>query len=279
MLFRYHFHWMLRIGKKKLLRFLEKFFLISGLLVLGFYGSAKLYSHIYQKYTSYTFNEELSRRTPTIKGFVKSLFGIVPRIEKSEKSRPPTSPQPQIDEAELLHRMIYAPEMVPDGGKEWDKSRLDKYKKAQTPPAGSVLGRLEIPSLNLSVMLLQGTDDWTLNRAVGHIEGTSLPGQPGNLGIAGHRDGFFRCLKDIKRNSTVILTTLSGRFSYRVNGIDIVQPKDIEVLSTTKNPTLTLVTCYPFLYLGDAPKRYIVSAEMIKAESPNELAAEYGSPK
>jgi len=238
--------------KKRLLRFLEKLFLITGLLFLAFYGSAKLYSYFYQKYTSYTFNKQLSRRTPSIKSF---------------------------DEKELLRQMIYAPEIVPDGGKGWNRNRLNKFKKAAPPPPGSVLGRLEIPSVNLSVMLLQGTDDWTLNRAVGHIEGTSLPGQPGNLGISGHRDGFFRCLRDIKLNSTIILTTLNGRFFYRVSGIDIVKPRDIEVLSATKDPTLTLVTCYPFHYVGDAPKRYIVTAGIVKTESPNELAAEYGGAK
>ncbi len=259
--------------KKKLLRFLEKFFLIAGLLVLGFYGSAKLYSYFYQKYTSYTFSAQLSRKTPSIKGFIKDLFGIA---QMREKPLPSGSSHSGIDEKDRLRRMIYAPEIVPDGGKNWDKSRLNKYKKSSVPPPGSVLGRLEIPSVSLSVMLLQGTDDWTLNRAVGHIEGTSLPGQPGNLGISGHRDGFFRCLKDIKQNSTIVLTTLNGRFFYRVNSMDIVKPKDIEVLSATKNPTLTLVTCYPFHYLGNAPKRYIVSADMIKAESPSELSAEYG---
>jgi LPXTG-site transpeptidase (sortase) family protein len=264
------------MGKKKLLRLLEKFFLIAGLLVLGFYGSAQTYSYLYQKYTSYTFSEQLSRRTPSFKGFIGSLFGISPT---KKETLPRGSLQSRIDEKELLRRMIYAPEIVPEGGKGWDRNRLNKYKNSRAPSPGSVLGRLEIPSVNLSVMLLQGTDNWTLNRAVGHIEGTSLPGQPGNLGIAGHRDGFFRCLKDIKRNSTIILTTLNGRFFYRVSGIDIVKPKDIEVLSTTKTPTITLVTCYPFLYVGDAPKRYIVTAEMVKAENPNELAAEYGDLK
>jgi sortase A len=240
------------MGKKRLLRFFERFFLIAGLLVLGFYVSTKLYSYLYQKYTSYTFNRQLSRQPPSIKGF---------------------------DEKELLRRMIHAPQIIPDDGKEWENSRLSKYKKSGIPTAGSVLGRLEIPSVSLSVMLLQGTDEWTLNRAVGHIEGTPLPGQPGNLGTGGPRDGFFRCLKDIKQNSSITLTTLNGRYLYRVSSIDIVQPKDVEVLSPTKIPSLTLVTCYPFHYVGDAPKRYIVSAEMIKAESPEELAAEYSGAK
>jgi sortase A len=127
-------------------------------------------------------------------------------------------------------------------------------------------------------MLLQGTDDWTLNRAVGHIEGTALPGQPGNIGIAGHRDGFFRPLKDIPRNSSIILTTLKGRFLYRVSAINIVNPEDVRLLAPTPHPSLTLVTCYPFHYVGDAPKRYVVTAEMYKIQSVAEVASEYNKP-
>jgi LPXTG-site transpeptidase (sortase) family protein len=267
------------MGKAKWLRLCERLCLIAGLLALGFYGLAKLYTYSYQRYTSYSFNEQLNNRTPSIRGFLENLLGkgIKQETKAAKRAKPPSSspkpPKPSLDEKELLRERIYAPEVIPNGN-SWDQSRLRKYMKSNDPSPGSVIGRLEIPSLDLSVMLLQGDDEWTLNRAVGHIAGTSLPGQPGNMGIAGHRDGFFRCLKDIKRDSTIGLTTLNGRFTYRVTDINVVTPKDIKVLAATKNPTLTLVTCYPFLYVGDAPKRYIVSAELIRVENPAELAAE-----
>jgi len=99
-----------------------------------------------------------------------------------------------------------------------------------------------------------------LNRAVGHIDGTAVPGQSGNLGIAGHRDGFFRGLKDVHLGDPIELETLGGSQIFRVADIRIVSPEDVSVLDTTAGPVLTLVTCYPFYFVGDAPQRYIVRA-------------------
>lgn len=205
---------------------------------------------------------------PSLRGFISHLLG-------GQIQRVPAAPK-QIDGEALLRSMVYAPEAVPTN-KGWSADRLRAFKNAANPSPGSVLGRLEIPAADLSVMLLQGTDDWTLNRAVGHIEGTALPGQPGNLGVAGHRDGFFRPLKDIPQNTVIMLTTLKGRFFYRVSAINIVRPDEVQLLAPTKHPTLTLVTCYPFYYVGDAPKRYVVTAEMFKIQGASEVAAEYVS--
>ena len=244
---------------------LERLFFLAGILALGYYAGAKIYSSAYQSYAKYSFDEQLSGRSPSISGFFAHFFG----------KEPPPSDVKKIDGEELLRSLVYAPEAVP-AGRGWSADRLREFKEAAIPSPGSVLGRLEIPSVDLSVMLLQGTDDWTLNRAVGHIEGTALPGQPGNLGVAGHRDGFFRCLKDITKDTTITVTTLKGRFYYRVCAINIVKPNDVELLAPTKHPTLTLVTCYPFHYVGAAPKRYVVTAEMVKIQGINEVAAEYG---
>jgi len=252
----------------KWIQILEHLFLIAGVLALGFYGSAKLYTSAYQSYEKYSFEQQLSGRTPSIPGFVGHLLG------KKEAPEQLATGKRTVNGEELLRSMVYAPEIVPMD-KGWSADRLRAFKRAATPSPGSVLGRLEIPSVDLSVMLLQGTDDWTLNRAVGHIEGTALPGQPGNLGVAGHRDGFFRCLKDVTKNTMITVTTLKGRFHYRVSAINIVKPKDVKLLSPTTRPTLTLVTCYPFHYVGDAPKRYIVTAEMVKIQGINDVAAEY----
>ena len=129
------------------------------------------------------------------------------------------------------------------------------------PENGGVVGRLEIARLGVSVMVVEGVDDSDLKRAVGHIPGTALPGEPGNVGIAGHRDTFFRPLRSIQRDDTITLSTLQGTYRYRVVSTKVVRPEDIQVLYPTGRDSLTLVTCFPFYYVGSAPKRFIVRAE------------------
>ena len=123
--------------------------------------------------------------------------------------------------------------------------------------------RLEIPRLNLRVMVNEGADEQTLSRAVGHIPGTGLPGVPGNVGLAGHRDTFFRPLRQIRANDLIELQTTSGTYRYMVNSTSIVTPRDVGVLQASGGQTLTLVTCYPFYYVGSAPKRFIVHATVV----------------
>src|SRR6202008_450313 len=117
-------------------------------------------------------------------------------------------------------------------------------------------------SIELEVAVLEGTDDLTLNRGVGHIEGTSAPGDGGNIGIAGHRDGFFRGLKDVHLGDTMDLYTEKGNSRYVVDEIGIVVPENVSVLAPRSKPALTLVTCYPFYFVGSAPLRYIVRASI-----------------
>jgi len=137
---------------------------------------------------------------------------------------------------------------------------------AENPPPAVIdglIGRIEIPRLGLSAIVMEGTDKITLRRAVGHITGTALPGQPGNVGVAGHRDTFFRPLRNIRRNDTITLTTLLGEYRYRVVSTKIVDPHDVAVLDPSGNEVLTLVTCYPFYFVGSAPSRFIVRAERV----------------
>ncbi|MFY9741181.1 MAG: class D sortase [Candidatus Sulfotelmatobacter sp.] len=139
--------------------------------------------------------------------------------------------------------------------------------KAQTgsPPRtaikkGDVLGRLDIPRLGMSVAVLQGAGSRTLRLGAGHIAGTPLPGEPGNSGIAGHRDTFFRELKDIRANDEIQLQTAHGILHYEVDWVKVVGPDDISVLAPATESMLTLVTCYPFYFVGPAPKRFVVRA-------------------
>ena len=125
------------------------------------------------------------------------------------------------------------------------------------PAPGTVIGRIEIPRLRVSTIVRAGSDARTLRLAVGHIEGTAFPGGSGNVGLAGHRDTFFRRLEEIQPDDEIRLVTPDGTFVYQVERTDVVRPDDIWVLDPTDTPTLTLVTCYPFTYVGSAPERFI----------------------
>jgi sortase A len=125
---------------------------------------------------------------------------------------------------------------------------------------GDILGRLDIPRLGLSVVVLQGTGSRMLRRGIGHIEGTPLPAEAGNSGIAGHRDTFFRRLKDIRKNDEIQFQTTTGLFHYAVDWAKVVAPDDLSVLDPSAESSLTLVTCYPFYFVGPAPNRFVVRA-------------------
>lgn len=128
---------------------------------------------------------------------------------------------------------------------------------------GAIVGHLEIPRLHISVVVLEGATPDILAVAAGHIEGTSLPGPSGNMGIAAHRDTFFGSLREIRPNDIITVKTINGNFRYLVNRTEVVAPSDVEVLHQTSNAELTLVTCYPFRYRGPSPKRFIVHATCI----------------
>jgi sortase A len=142
----------------------------------------------------------------------------------------------------------------------WDPERISAWRGASNEPAPPPLAVLRIPKIRLEVAVLPGTVDFTLNRALGHIDDTALPGTDGNSGIAGHRDGFFRGLKDIGPDDAIELETLRGKEGYRVERTWVVDPEDVSVLDPTTTRSLTLVTCYPFYHVGPAPQRYIVRA-------------------
>ncbi len=130
-------------------------------------------------------------------------------------------------------------------------------------PPSSPLGRIEISTIGLSAMILEGIDERTLRRAVGHIPGTPLPGQPGNVALAGHRDTFFRSLQNIRVDDEIMLETLSAVYRYRVDSTEVVDPGETRVLDNSDDEILTLVTCYPFSFVGPAPKRFVVRAHKL----------------
>ncbi|MGD0695356.1 MAG: class D sortase [Terriglobia bacterium] len=197
-------------------------FLLIGIFALGYCGYALLDSKLYEAYETWRFQQALKDARPSIGG--------------SRQLHP--APLPSV-----LREANYA-----------------SVENAGPPGGGSPLGRLEISSIGLTVMVLEGTDGRTLRRAAGHIPGTALPGERGNIAIAGHRDTFFRPLRNIHKDDEIKLTTLKGLSRYRVDSIKLVEPEDTAVLSDSDDATLTLVTCYPFYFVGPAPRRFIVRA-------------------
>ena len=130
-----------------------------------------------------------------------------------------------------------------------------------TVRTGGLVGMLDVPRLNLTTPVIEGDDDTTLKRAVGHLPDTPFPWENGNSALAGHRDGLFRPLKDVKVGDEILFRTSREEFRYRVTATSIVAPDDVSVLGTRSRPSLTLITCYPFYYVGNAPRRFIVHAE------------------
>jgi sortase A len=201
-------------------------FLIIGILALGYCGYVLLDAKIYQAYETWRFEQALKNPGTS--------EGSRERVHPSLLSRPPL----KLRRAEV-------------------KSPVSASREA------SVLGRMEIGSIGLAVIVLEGTGSGTLRRAVGHVRGTALPGEQGNMAIAGHRDTFFRPLRNIRKDDEITLTTLSGAYRYRVESIKVVGPWDTDVLDDSGGSILTLVTCYPFYFVGPAPKRFIVRARQI----------------
>lgn len=144
-----------------------------------------------------------------------------------------------------------------------------KTPSAKPLSEGSIIGRLTIPRLNLSAMVREGDRESTLSLALGHVPNTALPGEPGNVGIAGHRDTIFRSLRGIHKNDLIQLETVSsGSHLYQVTSMNIVDPTDVSVLRSSRESELTLVTCYPFNYVGSAPERFIVKAREVDRKLP-----------
>jgi sortase A len=147
-----------------------------------------------------------------------------------------------------------------------EESRFEGISRREEPhPAieGSTIGEMEVPRLGLKAIFVQGDSPRILRRAVGHISETALPGESGNVVLTGHRDSFFRPLRSIQLGDAITIKTLNGEFEYQVESTEVVLPTDVQVLQPSSENTLTLVTCFPFYYVGAAPKRFIVRARQI----------------
>jgi sortase A len=225
--------------------------LLAGLSGLGYYGFTIAKQYIDQAYENWAFDQEIAGRRATFNDWVMqntplgewtgyrppAVTAILPGTNPKVASQRPAPEQPGV------------PPSLPEG---------------------TLLGKIEIPRLHLSSIVKQGVSAQTLSGAVGHVPSTQGPGAVGNFAIAAHRDTLFRALKDIKIGDTVKFESPAGDFNYRVISTQIVKPSDVSVLRPQRSQKLlTMITCYPFYYVGSAPKRFIVTARLM----PNEISA------
>ena len=243
--------------RRAVLRWAERALLLIGILCLGIYGFSILEAHFYEKRQ----NEELEQA-------LAAARRTAPARQAAEVPK---------QETEALADFREAPGEDPRDDAETKPQEPAEPKEPEPLPVddGSLVGRLEVPRLGLSAIVREGVGSKTLRRGAGRIPGTALPWEPaGNVGIAAHRDRVFRPLKDIGKKDIITLTTVEGTYRYQVEWTRIVTPEETEVLHDTPEPALTLVTCYPFYYVGSAPKRFIVRARQI--EAPAVAAEERG---
>jgi len=223
---------------KTALRFCEFAFITLGLGLLAVYAFFRMHGWFFQAYDSWSFDQVMKDRT---------YEADVSQLPESQPSTP---------------NVVKEPETA--NYRDWAPARVLAHEKSLKRELRGIVGRLLIPAVNLNVIVLEGTDPWTLNRAVGHIEGTALPGRAGNVGISAHRDGYFRNLGHIAKGDEISILTPEKTYTYAVESTHIVNPGDIEVLAPSDQPVLTLVTCFPFYFVGDAPQRFIVKAQLIR---------------
>lgn len=160
----------------------------------------------------------------------------------------------------------------------WSPQRIKHYERTLAMHFPRAIGILRVPRIHLEAPILEGTDDFNLNQGVGRIVGTAAIAAPGNVGIAGHRDGFFRALKDVVAGDEVEIVTHMDTRTYVVDRVTIVDPHDVSVLEPRERPSLTLVTCYPFYFVGSAPLRYVVQASLTHFDVDESVANEQVRP-
>lgn len=233
-------------SRNRFVLFLRTALFTLGLFGVGYFGYSLLDQYVYQAYENWAFDQEIAGRQVTFIDYVRERtpFELLTAGLTSTPRLPTT-------------RFARASDIQPS---------------ISRPVDGSVLGRIQIIRLNLSAIVREGVDQKTLSRAVGHLPYTALPGQTGNFAIAAHRDTLFRALKDIRKDDRITFQWPLGTFTYKVTSTKIVKPSDLSVVQPQgNNRLLTMITCYPFYYIGSAPRRFIVQAQLIKSVQQPEM--------
>jgi|SRR5580698_5681619 sortase A len=203
-------------------------------------------------------------------GLLLLAFYVVARIHRTVLSNAELQEfkARQLISADEPHRPLLSAEGTPDFS-QWSERRIKDYQESLAAHFAPAIAILRIPKIQVEVPVLEGTDDLTLNRGVGHVTGTANPGENGNVAIAGHRDGFFRGLKDVAIGDSIEMVIPGRTETYIIDRITIVRPSDVSVLQPRPHASLTLITCYPFYFVGSAPQRYIVQASVSDADPTN----------
>jgi len=221
---------------------LRSLLLLTGITALGYCAYVYTDAKVYEAYENWLLDQQAQGRAPGVIAFLRDktpLYYLLPSHD--------------------VHSNVG----------EGRNADVREHSRSLAPRA--LIGRIIIPRLGVQGIVKEGVDDRTLRRAVGHVPGTAMPGEDGNVGLAAHRDTFFRGLKDIRKDDRIRIETSDGDYEYQVDSIRVVQPNDVEVLASTRDHrALTLVTCYPFYYVGNAPKRFIVRAKQVELK-PREL--------
>jgi sortase A len=220
-------------------RRLEKFLLVVGLVAVAIWIGSIVRTAVSQDWANWAFERRLHSEPATVDEYVKSWFN--PRHATELPSEAPLGED--------------HPPVPPD--------KPSVKTPGRVIATGEMIGRLEIPRLKLHAIVREGAGAGTLALALGHIPGTAFPGQPGNVGVAGHRDALFRGLGQIRQTDRIEFQTLAGKYEYEVESTEIVKPQKVSVLNAGQYPEITLVTCYPFYYVGSAPDRFIVKARLV----------------
>ena len=229
-----------RRWRMKFWEFIEFLFLCAGLAGVGAYEYSIAESWLYQTYDNYRLDAATRGQQTSVLGLTQYLLDTV---EGRSSDRMPET--------------IIEPNGV--GGSVQPHVDGLGPRLSLNDPVGSI----EIPRVEVNTVINEGVDTTTLRRAAGHVPGTALPGQNGNVAIAAHRDTFFRGLRSIEKNDLIRVRTPQGSYEYRVRSTEIVKPSDVHVLNAHGNRELTLITCYPFTFVGHAPSRYIVHADQV----------------
>jgi sortase A len=247
---------------KIVLRCTEYLFLLLAVVVLGYVVWVQADTFAFQAYQSWRLDQLQQGKPANVALFVKQWIPLPWETDATEPGQTtPVGPAANSVEAASVGSppLPQIKRATPSGTE----------RSAPSPPAarpsvhdGTLIGRLQIPRLGLSAIVMEGVSARTLRFAVGHVPGTPLPGQPGNVSLSAHRDTFFRELRKIQPGNVITLSTVNGDLHrYRVGAIRVVSPNDVKILDAYSGPGINLITCYPFYYVGPAPQRFIVHAD------------------
>jgi sortase A len=230
-------------------RFAERFLLLAGIAMLGVWAWSEARVLVWQDWGNWAIDRGLHQQSATTADYLTAKKDqVLDQVNKwlGRSASSDSAASSEMPSVTVPRSSVSRPSIDHNG----------------------LVGRLSIPRLNIAAAVREGAEEDTLAIALGHIPYTALPGQKGNVGIAGHRDKLFRGLRDIRKDDVIEFETLQGKYVYEVESLQIVKPTDVTVLKAGASSELTLVTCYPFNYVGPAPKRFIVKARQLPSNSP-----------